>query len=296
MAQQLQERQHKQRERARQAREDLHALNSQLAAVKDQIAGPLNVPRRRERGDGRSLTAVAQAMDEELTNSPAYTELKTPTSWGLSDDEPLLRPRARVPRCISPSKATLARAHEMRVQRSPRRGGSPRRSGSPQRTLSLPNETERRLRPSESARVSSASSQAVMTAASPLLHEMLQAASPSISRLGSPGRYSQSRAGGSPRSGSPGRTRGTLDSPLASVRALSASRTNAHTFVQQLRTRSPRRGDYRSPVRSPARKALHLGSDDEDGDGAGARLSPTMKRTSSTGVSTPVVCWPRSCI
>ena len=89
-------------------------------------------------------------------------------------------------------------------------------------TLSLPNETERRLRPSESARVSSASSQAVMTAASPLLHEMLQSASPSISRLGSPGRYSQSRAGGSPRSGSPGRTRGTLDSPLASVRALSA--------------------------------------------------------------------------
>ncbi len=311
MAQQLQDRQNEHRERLRQAREELHALNGQLDTVKDQIAGPLKMPRRRAIGDGRSLTAAAQALDEEMTSSSSYTELKTPTSWGLSDDRSSLRPKTRIPRSVSRSKATLARAHEMQVQRSPRRGGSPRRSGSPQRTLSLPDGTgaspnsahsattgegsdaRRFKRPQSPLR--SASSHAIAAAASPLLHEMLQVASPSIARFGSPGRYSQARSG-SPRSGSRGRgrTRDKLDSPLASVQALSASRTNAHAFVQQLRSRSPSRDGYRSPMTSPARRALRL--DDEGGDGAGASSPLAMKRPSSTGVSMPGSCVGLSCI
>ena len=295
MAQKLQERQNEHRERLRQTREDLHRLNGQLDAVKDQIAGPLNMPRRRgPRGDGRSLAAVAQALDEEMTNSSAYTELKSPSFWGLSDDRSLLRPKTRIPRSVSRSKATLARAQQMHVQRSPSR--SPRRRGtSPHRTFSVPSPTEatptsartdttgedadmRRFKRPQSP-LRSAASNAVAAAASPLLHEMLQAASPSVSRFGSPGRYSHAR------SGSPGRGRpqDTANSPLASVRALSASRTNAHAFVQQLRSRSPGHEGTRSPIRTP--RGFRLDSDDENGDGGEAKsnFSPATKRP-STGV------------
>ena len=294
MAQKLQERQNEHRERLRQTREDLHRLNGQLDAVKDQIAGPLNMPRRRgPRGDGRSLAAVAQALDEEMTNSSAYTELKSPSFWGLSDDRSLLRPKTRIPRSVSRSKATLARAQQMHVQRSPSR--SPRRRGtSPRRTLSVPSGTEatptsartdtgedadmRRFKRPQSP-LRSAASNAVAAAASPLLHEMLQAASPSVSRFGSPGRYSHAR------SGSPGRGRpqDTANSPLASVRALSASRTNAHAFVQQLRSRSPGHEGTRSPIRTP--RGFRLDSDDENGDGGEAKsnFSSATKRP-STGV------------
>ena len=181
------------------------------------------------------------------------------------------------------------------MHRSPSR--SPRRSGaSPQRTLIMDGPgaspiTERSEKAGEGADarrfrrpqspLRSSSRNAVAAAASPLLNEMLEAASPSISRFGSPGRFSQLRGG------SPGRGRGRASSPLASVRALSASRSNARTFVEQLRSRSPGRDGAGSPIRSTSRspRVLRLDSDDS---GASDQEATSRSRASPTRPSTGV--------
>jgi hypothetical protein len=309
-------------ERTRQARSELSRLNDELDAVKEAVKGPLEMPTRRGIGGGQSLQAKAQALDHELTNGSAWTvPVESPSSWGDSRASPRSRPKARLSRGKDPSKAILARMQGLQVQRSSPSRSSPRRSAagaaaSPARRRLVLEDGDEGQRPQDvryghvsvhsalsktgdgaaadprmakrpQSPQRSSSSNAVVAAASPLLQEMLAAASPSVNRLGSPG-----RARRSPGRGSPGRSvnrRG--GSPLVAVRSVSNSRASAHTFVEQLRSLSPGRdgaGSRSAASGSPSRSTRTRGSDEDAGpeeaaarSGTAATASPLTKRASS---------------
>ena len=121
-------------EKARQAREELAELNEEIEEVAAAVGGPLEMPTRRFEKDGRSLHSQAEALNDELTNSSAWTApVPAPSSWETS---PRQRPKARLSRAQSPGKALLSRMQGLVVSRATPGGTASPRPGSPARSPS----------------------------------------------------------------------------------------------------------------------------------------------------------------